>query len=406
VLKRLQEINEQDPDCCDASLASASILAGRGKPLPAVEALWKAMRRMPAQANRLLPRIEEIWNAHRDNGRIALLFAESCLAASQHKKALLGFIDAAAQEPSQLDTVMEGLEAITQASPEMGEAFLTRGRLHSRRMQLEQALADLGRAVQLAPRLLPLATAELEEMRGRFPDARACALLLADLYVAGDRDDDAATVLREESARCSDNDERIALLFRLASLEARCGHEEEAQTCLSEAGRLTRDRLHFLTHAHDVQLAMLRAESARIRERIARGSRAPEDIEQAVNLLSDLGEVGEARTLLDGLSDTLDQPTRSRLRAAIALRQGEYRRAYDEMRGQSPSRRLAFGAARAGEFARASESLEALLKEESAPALEVALRRVYREMLTAELMGGSRRLTAETVLTFKEREAA
>jgi hypothetical protein len=273
-------------------------------------------------------------------------------------------------------------------------------------MQLEQALADLGRAVQLAPRLLPLATAELEEMRGRFPDARACALMLADLYVAGDRDDDAATVLREESARCSDNDERIALLFRLASLEARCGHEEEAQTCLSEAGRLTRDRLHFLTHAHDVQLAMLRAESARIRERIARGSRAPEDIEQAVNLLSDLGEVGEARTLLDGLSDTLDQPTRSRLRAAIALRQGEYRRAYDELRGQSPSRRLAFGAARAGEFARASESLEALLKEESTPALEVALRRVYREMLTAELMGGSRRLTAETVLTFKEREAA
>ena len=29
VLKRLQEINEQDPDCSDASLASASILAGR-----------------------------------------------------------------------------------------------------------------------------------------------------------------------------------------------------------------------------------------------------------------------------------------------------------------------------------------------------------------------------------------
>ena len=30
----------------------------------------------------------------------------------------------------------------------------------------------------------------------------------------------------------------------------------------------------------------------------------------------------------------------------------------------------------------------------------------FAEMLTAELMGGSRRLTAETVLTFKEREAA
>jgi tetratricopeptide (TPR) repeat protein len=406
VLKRLQEINEQDPDCLDASLASASILATRGKPLPAIEILWKALRRAPAQANRFLPRIEEIWNAHRDNGRIALLFAESCLAASQHKKALLGFIDAAAQEPSQLDAVMEGLEAIAQASPRMGEVFLTRGRLHSRRMQLQPALADLDRAVQLAPRLLPLVTAELEEMRSRFPDARACALRLADLYVAGERDDDAVTVLREELARCSDNDERIALLFRLASLEARCGREQEAHACLAEAGDLTRDRLHFLTHAHDVQLAMVRAESARIRERIARGSRAPDDIEQAVNLLSDLGEVGEARTLLDGLSEMLDQPTRSRLRAAIALRQGEYRRACDEMRGHGPSRRLAFGAARAGEFARATESIEALLKEEPSPALEVALRRVYREMLTSELMGGSRRLTAETVLTFKEREAA
>ena len=151
---------------------------------------------------------------------------------------------------------------------------------------------------------------------------------------------------------------------------------------------------------------MMLAEYARIRERIARGSRAPEDIEQAVNILSDLGEVGEARTLLEGLSDVLDQSTRSRLRAVIALRQGDYGRAYDQMRGQSHSRRLAFGAARAGEFARASESLEALLKQEPDPALEVALRRVYREMLTAELMGGSRRLTAETVLTFKEREAA
>jgi hypothetical protein len=47
-----------------------------------------------------------------------------------------------------------------------------------------------------------------------------------------------------------------------------------------------------------------------------------------------------------------------------------------------------------------------MLKKGPDPALETALRRVYREMITAELTGGSRRLSAETVLTFKEREAA
>jgi tetratricopeptide (TPR) repeat protein len=404
VLKRLQEIIDRDPDCVEAGLASASILAECGKPLPAMEILSRTLRRAPAQSGRLLPRIEEIWNAHRDNGRIALLSAEACLAASQHKKALLGFIDAA-QETSLVDAVMAGLDTIAAAAPKMGETFLTRGRLQSRRMQVDPALADLVRAVQLAPRLLPLATAELEEMRKRFPAARACAVLLADLYMAGDRVDDAAAVLREESARCQD-EERIALLFRLAALEARRGRPEDARACLSEAARLSRDRGQFLTHAHRVQLAMMQAESARLRERIARGSRAPEEIDRAVNILSDLGEIGEARTLLDGLADTLDGALLDRLRAALALRQGDYRRAYDQMRRQGPSRRLAFGAARAGEFARAGECLEAMLKKGPDPALETALRRVYREMITAELTGGSRRLSAETVLTFKEREAA
>jgi hypothetical protein len=47
-----------------------------------------------------------------------------------------------------------------------------------------------------------------------------------------------------------------------------------------------------------------------------------------------------------------------------------------------------------------------LTQSDSDPKLIVALKRLYREMMLDELQGGSRRLTAETMIQFKEREAA
>ena len=50
-------------------------------------------------------------------------------------------------------------------------------------------------------------------------------------------------------------------------------YAEQLHPPLSPTAVTLEDLQHFLTHAHDVQLAMIRAESARIRERIAKPTR-------------------------------------------------------------------------------------------------------------------------------------
>ena len=92
----------------------------------------------------------------------------------------------------------------------------------------------------------------------------------------------------------------------------------------------------------------------------------------------------------------------ARLRADIALHRGDYPRAAEHLVHLGASPTLAFAASRAGDFALAARTLEALIKKSGDPGLQVSLARVYRELVAADLMGGRRRLAGETRISFGE----
>jgi tetratricopeptide (TPR) repeat protein len=141
--------------------------------------------------------------------------------------------------------------------------------------------------------------------------------------------------------------------------------------------------------------------------RIESGPPRAEDLSSLVMALLDLGDLdGAARRLQTHGKGCLDPAAARRLQAAIALRRGDYPRASDLLRGLGPSPLLAYGSMRAGEYALAVETLEGLLARDDDPRTRKLLERTYRDMVAADLLGGSRRLQAETTLTFGEGAAA
>jgi tetratricopeptide (TPR) repeat protein len=213
-------------------------------------------------------------------------------------------------------------------------------------------------------------------------------------------------LLRQERDRTTNGGERLSILLRLARLAAAGGDEAEARACLEEAAQLEPKRDRFLSEAHQVLLTMLRGEAARLGENGDQGLIDPGRVESAVRALVDLGEVEQAQAAIRSRADALPEAQTTRLHAWIALRHGDYPRAYDLLKSLGPSRLLAYGAARAGDYVLASQTLECLARTDTDPALQVALKRLYRDMVAAEMLGGSRRLQAETILTFNQREAA
>jgi tetratricopeptide (TPR) repeat protein len=402
ILKRLQEILMAAPTCPDAYLAACAIHASKGKFLAAAEKIQQAFDKIPAEAGRLLPRLEEIWKQHRNSPRLTLLFAEACLKAGQHDKALGAYVEAAQKDATAAEAAIEGIEAIVKSNPKMGEAYLARGRAHAQRLRTEKALADLDRASRLSPHLLPAVAAEAEALHTRVPDSYPCAILLADLYMATGRETEATRLLKEESSRGWGQAERLSILIRLWRLSAARHDDEAARGYLDEASRLAPDRGYLLTRVHEVHVGMLRAEVARLKDRIEQGARRGADVEALVRALLDLGSLDEAVAVLEKHADGLEAAESARYRAEIDLRRGDYPRASEQLRPLGASRALAFGAARAGDYALAARTLEALLAKRDDPALRISLDRVYREMVAADLMGHRRRLQAEIILTFEQ----
>jgi tetratricopeptide (TPR) repeat protein len=406
VLKRLQECIDTAPAALDPYLAACAIHAARGKFQAAAEKIQQALLKLPNESERLLPRLEDICRQSRGNAQMQMLLAQASLRAGRHEKALEAFAEAARRDPALLDAAFEGYEVIVSACPRMARAYLERARVHGQRLRADMAIADLERACRLSPEVVPDVLQETASLRSRFPDLIAGVALLADLLLATGREAEARTLLEEEARRGWGGGERLAILVRLWRLAAARGDEEEARRLLQEASGLAPEPNQFLARVHDSYLAALRSTVARLAVAPSETARRS-DLEAVLRALVDLADLERAADLLDRHADVLDPAQAARWRGEIFLRRGEYPRALEHLRDLGASRALAFGAARAGDFALAARTLETLLAAEGdRPDLRRALERVYRDLVTADLQRGRVRLQGETMLSFNEGAAA
>lgn len=406
VLRRLQEILAADPACTPAWVASADILAARGQPLQAAERLAEAIARSPRGAGSLLARLEELYQQNPGQGDLAILFAEACVRCGEHARAARAYGNAAAQDLAYCDAALKGISAILEAEPRLAEAHVLRARTRLRLSQGEAALRDLAEAARLGPRLLPEVLREIEAMAEQRPDWSHCTLQLAEMYDATGRGEDAEALLSQRLQTVPSGEARLQILLRLARSAAERQDEHTARARMREAAGLASDRNAFLMRIHAMQIEMLRARVGRVRDRTDLGPSDADDLMGAVQASVDLGALDEALALLQAHGTILDASAVRFLRATVALRRGDYPRAADQLKSLGPSPLLAHGALRAGDYALAVETLESLLARSADPPTRRLLERTYREMVAAELLGGSRRLQAETTLLFGEGAAA
>jgi hypothetical protein len=140
--------------------------------------------------------------------------------------------------------------------------------------------------------------------------------------------------------------------------------------------------------------------------RLERGA-TPADLEAAASACLDLGRIDEAQRLIEShaAAPGCDEVVR-RLRAEVTMARGDFPRGADLLRPLGATPLLAFGALRAGNYPLAIETLETLAARDADPRLRALLTRTYHDMVAADLLGGSRRLVAETVPAFGEGVAA
>jgi tetratricopeptide (TPR) repeat protein len=412
-LRRLQELLIADPSCTGAWLASADVLAGRGQSLQAAERLAEAIARDPAQATALLDRIESLYRAHPGEASMALMFAEACARAGQQERAARAYGEAAARDLESAPVAATGLDGLIASSPRLAECWWQRARARLRLSQNEAALADFAEAARLSPRHLPDVLRAVEELSAGRPDWPECTLLLADLMDSAGRGVEGDALLEKRLPGAGAPAVRLQILLRLAQGAAGRGDDATARRHLVEAASLATDRNEFLVRVHGLQIKMLRRRIGAAHALLAAAAPAARAAGTAaaraatlvagVRAALDLGDAAEAETILERAGDRLLDETGGRaLRAELALLRGDYRRASEQLRPGGPSALLAFGAARAGDQPLAIQTLEALVAQGAGPGARAALDKIYRDLIAADLLGGSRRLQAETTPHFGE----
>jgi len=418
-LRRLQEILIADPACTPAWLACSEVLAGRGQVLQAAERLAEAIARTPTDAIGLLDRLEDLHRRHPALAPMTLLFAEACARAGQHERAARAYGEAAAGDLALGEEALLGLDALVESNPRMAEAWLVRARIRLKLAHNAPALADFTEAARLSPRLVPEVLRDIHGLAGQRPDWPECALVLADLLMAAERPAEAEDLLSRRLPGAGARAVRLPMLLRLARCAATRGDADAARARLAEAAGLTTDRNEFLGQAHALHTDLLRRRADRLRAALEEEARAGRksgagdgaaraaDLAAAVRACLELGTHAEADALITSHGDRcLDVAARRTLRGEVALRRGDYLRAAEQLRAAGPTPLLAFGALRAGDIPLAITTLEALVARDADPRARAALERAYRDIVAADLLGGSRRLQAETSLTFGEGAAA
>lgn len=402
-LRRLQEILVADPACVIAWLSSAEVLEHRGQPLQAAERLAEAIARAPLDAESLLGRLEQLCAAHPEEGPMQLLFADASLRLGEHDRAVRAYGDVAARDLDGAAAALRGLDAILEASPRHPEARVMRARARLRLSQSQAALQDLTEAAQMAPRLVPDVLAEIEPLVQERPAWAEGVMLCADLLVLSGRPREAEALLLRRVEKTTERPARLQMRLRLARCAAERQDDAAARAHLKDASTLATDRNEFLGRVHELHLASLRRRLATARERLERGEGAPADLESAALACLDLGRADEAQALLAAHAPAFeaDDAVR-RLRAVLTLARGDFPRAADLLRPLGPSPLLAFGAIRGGDYPLAIETLETLAARDADPRTRRLLERTYRDMVAADLFGGSRRLVAETSPAFGE----
>jgi tetratricopeptide (TPR) repeat protein len=406
-LRRLQEILVADPPCSAAWLASADVLLARGQPLQAAERLAEAISRAPQEAAGPLARLEELYRKHTEVGQVAILFAEAALRAGRHDDAAAAYGEAADRDRALAEDALMGLEAIVKLSPRLAEARLQRARVGLRLSHEEAALSDLSEAARLSPRLIDPILRQVETLEETRPDWPECTLLHSDLLIASGRIADAETLLNAALPRTDARQPRLQALLRLARCAADRQDEAAARRRIGDAAALASDRNEFLAQAHALHVGLLRRRVAGLAARLETPGKAGEgDVRAAIRACIDLGDLEQAQALFGRHGRRLDDAARRTLGALLLLRRGEFARATEELRPLGPSHLLAFGALRAGDHPLAVQTLEALVRRDADPQARRLLEKTYRDMVAADLLGGSRRLLAETHLTFGEGAAA
>jgi tetratricopeptide (TPR) repeat protein len=412
-LRRLQEILIADSSCTGAWLACAEVLAGRGQSLQAAERLAEAIARDASQATALLDRIETLYRAHPGEAAMALMYAEACARAGQQERAARAYGEAAARDLESVPAAVTGLDGLIASNPRLAECWWQRARARLRLSQNEAALADLAEAARLAPRLLPEVLQVTGDLSAGRPDWPECTLLLADLMDAAGRGADGEAMLEQRLPGAGKRAVRLQILLRLAQGAAGRGDDATARRRLGEAAGLATDRNEFLGRVHALQIKMLRrrigaahalltADAPAARSAGTAAARAT-TLAGAVRAAIDLGEAAEAEAILERAGERLiPEAERRALRAEVAILRGDYLRASEQLRPAGPTPLLAFGAARAGDRTLAIQTLEALVARGAGPGVRAALEKIYRDLVAADLLGGSRRLQAETTPHFGE----
>ncbi|HYV85014.1 MAG TPA: tetratricopeptide repeat protein [Patescibacteria group bacterium] len=407
-LRRLQEILVADPPCSAAWLASADVLLARGQPLQAAERLAEAIARAPQEASGPMSRLEELYRRHPDIGAIALLFAEAAMRAGQHDQAANAYGGAAERDLALAEDALMGLDAIVKLSPRLAEARLQRARVGLRLSRGEAALTDLSEAARLSPRLMTPILKEVERLEETRPDWPECTLLHSDLLLAAGRTAEAETLLTSALPRTDARQPRLQTLLRLARCAAERQDETAAHDLVGEAAALAADRNEFLAQAHALHLGLLRHRVAGLAGRLESGAKiSADELRAVVQACIDLGDLPQAEELFNRHAPRrLDDAARRTLGAALLMRRGEFARAAEELRPLGPSHLLAFGALRGGDYPLAIQTLEALVRRDADAQARHLLEKTYRDMVAADLLGGSRRLQAETHIHFGEGAAA